>query len=55
MPNSWFVQLLSRSEGIIFIDEVTNVSTPSDTDRARLALLGTSLFIPLRAQQRLLG
>lgn len=55
IPSSGLVRVLSRCQGPIFIDEKTSSPMLSQSDRARLSLLNTNLFIPLYCQQRLLG
>jgi signal transduction histidine kinase len=54
-PNSPFVQFLAKQHRPFIFDASEIGQHPLSSERARLALLGASLFIPLPGQQQLVG
>ena len=54
-PSSVLVQILERRRGSIFLGGTETLPSLLQTERARLALLGVQLFVPLHGQARLIG
>ncbi len=54
-PNSGIVKFLSKSSKEISLRALDTIPASIAADRARLKLLGASLYVPLPGQQRLIG
>jgi sigma-B regulation protein RsbU (phosphoserine phosphatase) len=54
-PNSALVQTLAQQRSSIFLGENKSIQPALEPERARIALLGSQLFVPLPGRQKLAG